>query len=63
MTGESGINALKIAYRKHCIGDETIGWQELEEVLFDALCNELGNDEFTRWSESAKNQAEQSLKG
>ncbi|MGD9161130.1 MAG: hypothetical protein PVG39_22120 [Desulfobacteraceae bacterium] len=49
------LEACKKAYRKHWLGDETIGWNELGTVLMDALCNEMGDDEFCKWLDFEKN--------
>ena len=50
----NAIDALKFAYRKHHLGDELIGWDELSDCLLDALCNELGDDGFQEWLASNK---------
>ena len=50
----NAIEALKLAYRKHHLGDESIGWDELSECLLDALCNELGDDGYQEWLASNK---------
>ena len=44
--------ACQMAYKKHHKGDESIGWDELSEILLDALCNSMGPDEFVKWNES-----------
>ena len=41
--------ACKMAYRKHHLGDESIGWQELSEILHEALCNHLGDEGYQTW--------------
>ena len=43
------LDAVKLAYRKHHLGDESIGWDELSECLLDALCNEMGDDGYQEW--------------
>ena len=43
------LSACKLAYRKHHLGDVSIGWEELAEVLMNALCNEMGDDAFQKW--------------
>ena len=50
------VEALKLAYRKHCLGDDSIGWNELSDCLLDALCNELGDDGFQKWLASVRRQ-------
>ena len=37
------LTACKLAYRKHHLDDESVGWEELGNALLDALCNECGN--------------------
>lgn len=46
---ESLLNAVKMAYRKHHLGDTEIGWDELSDMLLDALCELMGDEEFNRW--------------
>lgn len=46
------IEALKLAYRKHHLNDDSIGWSELSDIMCDALCEALGDDAFQRWIES-----------
>jgi hypothetical protein len=41
--------ACKMAYRKHYLGDESIGWEELSEVLLEALCNHMGDEGYIIW--------------
>ena len=43
---EQTIKALKSAYRKHHLMDDSIGWEELGEILCDALCEEIGDVKF-----------------
>lgn len=44
------LEAVQWAYRKHHLGDDTIGWSELSEKLLDALCNAMGADGYLAWS-------------
>lgn len=46
------LEAVKLAYRKHHLGDPDIGWDELSEKLLDALCNAMGADGFVQWLHS-----------
>jgi len=41
--------ACKAAYRKHVLDDDEIGWEELTDILYDALCNAMGDDGFVLW--------------
>lgn len=43
------LDALKFAYRKHHLDDESIGWDELSDVLLDALCEAIGDRAFQAW--------------
>jgi hypothetical protein len=43
------LEACKMAYKKHVLGDKSIGWDELSDAIFDAICNEIGSDGFTEW--------------
>ena len=43
------LSACKLAYRKHHLDDESVGWEELGNALLDALCNEMGTDEYILW--------------
>ena len=49
------LQACKAAYRKHVNGDDTIGWEELSTLLYDALCIKMGDDGFVKWNENNKN--------
>ena len=48
------VYALKQAYRKHALNDDSIGWDELHDTLGNALAQIMGDDEFVSWSDSAK---------
>ena len=41
--------ACKAAYRKHCLNDESIGWDELSDILKEALCNAMSDEGFVLW--------------
>lgn len=49
---EQALEALKLCYRKHQRGDESIGWTELGDKLCDALCEIMGDEKFVEWNES-----------
>lgn len=49
------LDAIKLVYRKHHLGDETIGWDELSSILHNAICNEIGDDAFNAWIKTLKN--------
>lgn len=46
------LDAAKAAYRKHHLNDDSIGWQELSDILFNALTETMGDGEFSKWLES-----------
>lgn len=50
------LEALKLAYRKHCLGDDSIGWEELEKTLQNTLCNIMGDEEFINWLNCSGNE-------
>jgi len=43
------LTACQMAYRKHVLDDGSIGWDELGIMLYDAICNEIGDDDFVMW--------------
>ena len=45
----STMEACKMAYRKHAMGDDSIGWNELSDVLAAALANGMGDKRFVTW--------------
>ena len=53
--GSGLLEACKLAYRKHHLGDESIGWEELGTILLDAICNEIGDDGYQKWLEDLRN--------
>uniref|UniRef100_A0A6M3KVA8 Uncharacterized protein n=1 Tax=viral metagenome TaxID=1070528 RepID=A0A6M3KVA8_9ZZZZ len=46
------VDTITLAYRKHHLGDESIGWDELGECLLNTLCDVLGDDGYQQWLES-----------
>jgi len=49
---DSLLEACKLAYRKHVLSDDDIGWDELDDKLLDTLCNVMGEKEFIKWGKS-----------
>lgn len=43
------LKAVKHAYLKHCLNSDHIGWEELDQLLLDTLCNILGDDGYQEW--------------
>lgn len=46
------LRACQAAYRKHHMGDESIGWHELSDILGTALPEVMGDKEFQAWPEA-----------
>jgi len=47
------IEAIKKTYRKHWMGDDSIGWDELGSDLCTVLCCVMGNEEFVKFAKTA----------
>lgn len=47
--GGNHIDALKAAYRKHTLDDDSIGWNQLSDIICNAICNEIGDKAFQKW--------------
>lgn len=45
------LHAVLCAYAKHHLDCDDIGWNQLGDILHNALVNELGDDEFIAWGE------------
>ena len=43
------LHAVLCAYAKHHLECPDIGWQQLGEILHDAICNEIGDKEYLAW--------------
>ena len=43
------VEVVKLFYRKHVLNDESIGWDELGNNLFNELAESLGDKEFVLW--------------
>lgn len=48
------LSTLKHAYRKHWLGDESIGWAELGTEILDTLCEVMGDKCFQEWAEARR---------
>lgn len=46
------LHAVLCAYAKHVLSTDEIGWEELGDILHSAICNEIGDMNFTAWAES-----------
>lgn len=50
-------SAVKLAYRKHHMNDNSVGWDELSTALHDALCAlcyALGDGGFCKWVDTVE---------
>lgn len=43
------LDAVKFAYRKHHLGDDFFGWEELSGILLTALCESMGDEGYQKW--------------
>ena len=48
------LHVVMMAYAKHNLECLDIGWGELGDRLHDALCNEIGDDNYIKWAEQFK---------
>jgi hypothetical protein len=48
------LETLKRCYLKHHLNDPGIGWDELDDEMFNTLCEAIGDKEFTRWLDEEK---------
>lgn len=45
---------IQLAYRKHHLMDDRIGWDELSRGLLNVLTEVMGDEEFIKWKEELK---------
>ena len=43
------LEVCKLAYRKHWLDDDRIGWEELGSALLSAICEAMGDENFQKW--------------
>ena len=48
------LSAAQFAYRKHHLDDPSIGWDELSDILYTALCESMGDNKFVKWLDATK---------
>lgn len=41
--------ALKAVYLKHVLSDDQYGWSEISDIVFNALCEIMGDCQFVDW--------------
>jgi hypothetical protein len=46
------LEALKLAYRKHSCGEESLGWTEVTDVILNAICEAIGDEGYQAWVET-----------
>lgn len=46
--------AIKRAYQKHTLNDESIGWDELSDELGNVLAEVMGDDAFCFWLDAMR---------
>ena len=52
------LEAVKLAYRKHHLEDDSVGWDELTSALCDALCEAMGDAAFQAWQKTIDTEKE-----
>ena len=45
------LHAVMCAYSKHVLDRDEIGWGQLENILHNALCEAMGDEEYIEWME------------
>jgi len=53
------LEVVQLAYRKHVLCDDRIGWDELDEILGDALSNGMGPCGFIEWANQIEKEMEE----
>ncbi len=48
------LHAVMLAYVKHVLECPDVQWDKLGDNLYDVICNEIGDDNFIKWSEQFK---------
>lgn len=48
-----------MAYAKHTLDSQHIGWEELGDALYNEICNTVGDDEFCKWGDKIKEENNQ----
>lgn len=49
LPSEKLLYAVKCAYRKHHLNDDSIGWNELSDILLIALTETMRDEAFNKW--------------
>ena len=48
------LESVQLAYRKHWMNDESIGWSELGDTLANNLAEVMGDKDFCTWLEKIR---------
>jgi len=46
------LHVVLLTYIKHHKGEDVIGWDALADELHSAICEAIGDDEFTKWNDT-----------
>lgn len=44
------LHAVLCAYAKHHLDCDDIGWGQLDDILHNAICNEIGDNNYIAWT-------------
>jgi hypothetical protein len=53
------LDALKLAYRKNVLADLSVGWEQMCTAMVIALRKEMGEEEFRKWEDEARERQNQ----
>jgi hypothetical protein len=48
------LDAAQMAYRKHHLNDDSIGWDELSDILLSAICDTMTDEGYQIWLKSLR---------
>ena len=48
------IHCIQLSYRKHWMGDESIGWSELGDTMANTMADVMGDEAFCKWIEQTR---------
>ncbi len=50
------LHACLLTYVKHHMGIDILGWSKLAETLHNAICQNIGDEEYCRWSDRIRDE-------
>ncbi len=50
------LHAVLCAYAKHHLNKDEIGWQQLSSILCNAICEEIGDNEYCKWMDTMRSE-------